>query len=148
MHHHVTSLEEVLWGITLTAITMAMHGYGMVGTLFVAGIVKYETAGPISFLRGSAMLIVVSWMISLVYLLEVFVWAVFFVWQGARPNESASYYFSFLQYTTVQRPQSAAALGIARGHAAHRRTADIRLVDRRVARPRGGIPEHAAVALT
>ena len=27
--HYVTSLEEVLWGITLVAITMAIHGFGM-----------------------------------------------------------------------------------------------------------------------
>ena len=30
---YVTSLEEVLWGITLVAVTMAIHGCGMLATL-------------------------------------------------------------------------------------------------------------------
>jgi cytochrome c-type biogenesis protein CcmH/NrfG len=32
--HYVTSLEEVAWGIALVAITMAIHGCGMLATLF------------------------------------------------------------------------------------------------------------------
>jgi hypothetical protein len=99
--HYATSVEEVLWGITLVAITMAIHGCGMVATLFTAHIVKHETAGPVSFFRGGAVLIVASWMIVLIHLVELLVWAAFFLYQGAMPNASAAYYFALLQYTTV-----------------------------------------------
>jgi len=99
--HYITSVEEVLWGITLVAITMTIHGCGMVATLFAAHVVKHETAGPVSFFRGAAVLIVASWMIVLVHLGELLVWAAFFLWQDAMPNASASYYFSLMQYTTV-----------------------------------------------
>ena len=36
-----------------------------------------------------------------VHLLEVAVWAAFFIWQGAFANGSISYYFSLNEYTTV-----------------------------------------------
>ena len=99
--HYATSVEEVLWGITLVAITMAIHGCGMLATLFAAHVIKHETAAQVSFLRGGAVLVVASWMIMLVHLVELLVWAVFFLWQGAMPDASASHYFSLMQYTTV-----------------------------------------------
>ena len=41
--HYATSLEEVLWGITLVAITMAIHGFGMLLTLFTSDFLKGAT---------------------------------------------------------------------------------------------------------
>jgi hypothetical protein len=98
---YVTSLEEVLWGITLVAITMAIHGCGMLATLFTSHVLKQDTKGSPSFIRGGAVLIVASWMIVLVHLVELLVWAGFFLWETAMPNASTSYYFSLMQYTTV-----------------------------------------------
>jgi hypothetical protein len=40
-------------------------------------------------------------MIVIVHLVEVLLWAAFFLWQQAMPDPSASYYFSLMQYTTV-----------------------------------------------
>lgn len=98
---YVTSLEEVLWGIALVAITMAIHGCGMIMTLFACHSLKHGNDAPVSFLRGGTVLIVASWMIVLVHLIELLVWALFFLWQGAMPNASTSYYFALMQYTTV-----------------------------------------------
>lgn len=98
---YVTSIEEVLCGIMLVAITMAIHGCGMLGTLFACHAVKRETEGRASFVRGGAVLILASWMIVLVHLTELLVWALFFLWQDAMPDASASYYFALMQYTTV-----------------------------------------------
>jgi hypothetical protein len=98
--NYVTSLEEVAWGITLVAITMAIHGCGMLATLFACHAVK-PTDRQVSFLRGGAVLILASWLMVLVHLVELLVWAAFFLWQDAMPNASASYYFSLMQYTTV-----------------------------------------------
>lgn len=98
---YVTSLEEVLCGIALVAITMAIHGCGMLATLFTCHVVKHGPDSPASFLRGGTVLILASWMIVLIHLAELLVWAVFFVWQGAMPSASTSYYFSLMQYTTV-----------------------------------------------
>ena len=97
--NYVTSLEEVLWGITLVAITMAVHGCGMLATLYSCHALKRNAQD--SFLRGGAVLILASWMIVLVHLVELLIWAAFFLWQDAMPNPSTSYYFSLMQYTTV-----------------------------------------------
>ena len=99
--HYVASLEEVLWGITLVAITMAIHGFGMVLALFTSHVLKEATGGAKSFRAGVGVVIVASWIIVLVHLSELLVWAAFFLWQDAMPNASTSYYFALMQYTTV-----------------------------------------------
>lgn len=98
---YVTSLEEVLWGITLVAITMAIHGCGMILTLFASKLLDHSTDAPPSFPRGVGMLILASWMIVLVHLVEVMLWAAFFLWQDAMPNASTAYFFALMQYTAV-----------------------------------------------
>jgi hypothetical protein len=99
--NYATSLEEVLWGIALVAITVAIHGCGMLATLFVSHTFGTRDDKLLSFVRGGAVLILASWMIVLVHLAELLVWALFFLWQGAMTDASNAYYFSLMQYTTV-----------------------------------------------
>jgi len=99
--NYVTSLEEILWGITLLAITMSIHGCGMLATLFMNHTLKPANGRPASFFRGGAALILASWMIVIIHMSELLVWAGFFVWQDAMPNPSTAYYFALMQYTTV-----------------------------------------------
>jgi hypothetical protein len=98
---YVTSLEEILWGGTLVAITMAMHGFGMLAVLRVNHTLKHWFETKKSLVSGLFPLILASWMIMLVHLTEVMVWAAFFLWKGAFPNQSVAYYFSLNEYTTV-----------------------------------------------
>ena len=98
---YVTSLEEVLWGGLLVAITMAMHGFGMLAVLRVNNAIKQWIGKKTGIMAGLFPVILASWMIMLVHLTEVAVWAGFFLWQGAFPNRSVSYYFSLNEYTTV-----------------------------------------------
>lgn len=101
---YVTSLEEISWGIVLMSVTMLMHGFGMLLTLRITGglHVRLERANrQTSFTSGVAILVVASWCILLVHLIEVAVWALFFQWQGALNNLSTAYYFSLMDYTTV-----------------------------------------------
>jgi hypothetical protein len=98
---YITSLEEVFWGGTLVGITMAMHGFGMLAVLRVDQIIKHRLAGRTSIMAGLIPVILASWMIMLVHLIEVLVWASFFLWKGAFPNSSLAYYFSLNEYTTV-----------------------------------------------
>jgi hypothetical protein len=99
--YYVTSLEEVLWGTALVAVTMAAHGCGMLATLRAIHLAGHSAGRPLTFVRGGAILILASWMIVLVHLGEVLVWSAFFLWQQAMPDPSASYYFSLMQYTAV-----------------------------------------------
>ena len=98
---YVTSLEEVLWGGTLVVITMAMHGVGMLAVLRISLAIKQWLGATKSLVLGLVPVILASWMIMLVHLIEVIVWALFFVWKGAFPNRSLAYYFSLNEYTTV-----------------------------------------------
>jgi hypothetical protein len=98
---YVISFEEIFWGGTLMAITMAMHGLGMLSILRVNGALKHRFESKPSFGAGLLALILASWMILFVHLTEVIVWAAFFLWKGAFPNHSLSYYFALNEYTTV-----------------------------------------------
>jgi hypothetical protein len=106
--HYVTSLEEIFWGGTLVAITMVMHGFGMLYVLRTSGSFKQRFEHAPSFTKGIVILVVASWMILVVHLLEVFAWAGFFRWTNAvntgtdaNANASLCYYFALMDYTTL-----------------------------------------------
>jgi hypothetical protein len=98
---YVISLEEILWGVILIAVTMVMHGFGMILTLQMINGFKVRFERSRSFAFGVGVLILASWMIIVVHLSEVLVWAAFFLWKGAMPTASLAYYFSLNEYTTV-----------------------------------------------
>lgn len=98
---YVISLDEVFWGGILMAITMTMHGLGMLTILRVNEALKHGLRKKKGLLADLFPLILASWMILFVHLIEVAVWAAFFLWKGAFPNHSLAYYFSLNEYTTV-----------------------------------------------
>ena len=105
---YVTSLEEIIWGGALVAVTMALHGCGMLSVVRANSGLKERIERTPSFSRGLLVIILTSWMIMLVHLLEVFVWAGFFFWRDAvNTNDHASatsslcYYFALLDYTCL-----------------------------------------------
>ena len=77
---YVTSLEEVFWGAALVAVTMAVHGCGMLATLRACHLLGHGSGRPLTFLRGGAILVLASWMIVIVHVVEVLLWAAFFLW--------------------------------------------------------------------
>jgi hypothetical protein len=99
--YHVTSLEEVGWGIALIAITMMLHAFGMLVTLTVGGATQNRLRATAGFFTNIRVLVVTSWVIVFVHLGEVAIWAGFFVWREAMPSMSAAYYYSLMQYVTV-----------------------------------------------
>ena len=104
---YVNSLEEIIWGGTLLAITMGIHGFGMLWVLRVNGGLKQHFDRNPSFTKGMSILILGSWMILFVHLVEVVAWSGFFLWKDAiavsvgRANHSICYYFALLDYTTL-----------------------------------------------
>jgi hypothetical protein len=98
---YVISLEEILWGGMLIAITMALHGFGMLLVLRLNHTVKNRISTKKGLLPGLIPIILASCLIMIVHLSEVMVWSVFFMWKGAFTNPSLAYYFSLNEYTTV-----------------------------------------------
>jgi hypothetical protein len=98
---HVTSLEEVGWGVLLIAVTMAIHAVAMPATLLASGRLSAGLSGRQRFRNGVLVLLAASWMIVVTHLLEVAVWATFFYLRDAFAEVSNAYYFALMQYTTV-----------------------------------------------
>jgi len=98
---YVTGIEEIAWGVGLVAITLVVHGFGMVWTLRLVGRLK-SRFGPSPNLAASMLfLIAAAWSITLSHLIEVAVWAEFLVLKGAMPSGSTAYYLALLDYTTL-----------------------------------------------
>src|SRR5512145_1464246 len=100
---YVISTEEILWGGALLAVTIILHGLGMVLTLRVSMGLKqrFERLSPRPFPFGVAVLVVAAWMIILVNVAEIAVWAGFYVWRGALDNPHAAFYYALVNYTTL-----------------------------------------------
>jgi hypothetical protein len=98
---YVVSIEEILWGGVLVAITMGIHGFGMVTVLRVNNMVKHWLHAKKGLLAGLLPVILASGMILMVHLFEVLVWSSFFIWKGCFTNSSLSIYFALNEYTTV-----------------------------------------------
>ena len=98
---YVISLEEVLWGGLLMAISMALHGFGMLFVLRTSNRIKHSFSEKRNMMTGLFPIILATLMILIVHLTEVMVWASFFVWKGCFANQSVSFYFSLNEYTTV-----------------------------------------------
>ena len=97
----VAGFEEIAWGVGLVAITMMLHGMGMVWTLRGIHRLKSRLGTNLGLAASLLVLVVAAWLITLTHLVEVFAWAGFFVWKGALPNGSTAYYLALLDYTTL-----------------------------------------------
>lgn len=101
---YVTRADEVLWGALLLALTIAIHGTGMLLTLRATNSVRDRTREVQSRFPAAGLGIVIlgAWIIVFVHLIEVALWAAFFVLKGAQPNISTAFYNAMLNYTTLQ----------------------------------------------
>jgi hypothetical protein len=102
MSTYVISVDEAMWGSLLVAITMAIHGTGMFGILRAVEVLKERFAPVESFLAGLGLVILASLLIVVTNIVEVVVWASFFLLQGAQPSHSVAMYNALLNYTTLQ----------------------------------------------
>ena len=71
---YVIRADEVLWGCLLVAVTLSIHGVGMYYVMRASGVLLARTA-KLHARFGMGVLILVAWMIVVVHLLEVVVWA-------------------------------------------------------------------------
>jgi hypothetical protein len=101
---YVIRLDEVVWGGALLALTIAIHGVGMLLTVTVSNGLRgrFERARSQYPAVGLGIIILAAWMIVLINLTEVMVWAGFYVWKGAQPNPFSAFYNALLNYTTLQ----------------------------------------------
>jgi len=100
---YVIRLDEVVWGSLLLGITLFIHGLGLYQTMRLSSALLARTEhtrfqGYVSM----GILIVAAWIIVVTSLVEVVIWAGFFVWKDAQPNVFTAIYNAILNYTTLQ----------------------------------------------
>lgn len=98
---YVVSAEEILWGGILVAITMGMHGFGMLLVLRAIHKMKIWLGLKKGIMLGLLPVVIASCMIMIVHLAEVMIWGSFFLWKDCFTNRSLSFYFALNEYTTV-----------------------------------------------
>ena len=101
MSTYVISLDEAMWGCLLVAITMAIHGTGMFGILRIIDLLKERFAPLESFLGGLGLVILASLLIVVTNVVEVIVWASFFLLQGAQPIRGAVQHYEWGGYDFI-----------------------------------------------
>lgn len=98
---YLMSLEEASWGVALVALTMAVHGLGVVATLLAGRALQRLRPVRATLLAASAKLVVVTWILVVVHLGEVVAWGWFLWGMDAFPNRGTAVYYTLMQYTTV-----------------------------------------------
>src|SRR5215471_610359 len=93
---YIIRADEFLWGTLLLALTIAIHGIGMLLTLRATNSVRDRTREVRSRFPAVSLGIVIlgAWIIVLVNLIEVAMWAAFFILKGAQPNIFTAFYNS------------------------------------------------------
>jgi Ion channel len=84
---------------SLVAVTVAVHAAGLAALL--RSLMTSHGELPSRFWPIAWMLIRVTWILILIHLVEIAVWALFYVWSGSLPDAEAAFYFSGVTYATV-----------------------------------------------
>jgi hypothetical protein len=92
-------LSILLIACVLVAVTVAVHAVGL------AALLKYllikDTLALTRFQEVTWLLIRVTWVLILIHLVEIAVWALFYLSAGLLPDAESAFYFSGVTYATV-----------------------------------------------
>lgn len=99
---YLIRIDEIGWGCVLLASTIAIHAVVTFQILRVTHALRKRTDRARMRGLGVGIIILTLWLIVLLHLGEVVIWAVFFVWKDAQPNFSAAFYNGLLNYTMLQ----------------------------------------------
>jgi hypothetical protein len=91
--------SKIAISAVLVAATVVAHAEGL--SLVLRLLTKWGTVQPARAQPTSWLLIRVTWLLMLIHLAEIAVWALFYLWQGCMPDVQSALYFSGVTYTTV-----------------------------------------------
>jgi hypothetical protein len=92
-------LSVMIFAAALVAVTVAVHaaGFGLV----IRFLVRSHEAPPTLFWPVAKLVIQLAWLLILIHVAEITVWALFYLWAGCLPDGESAFYFSGVTYTTV-----------------------------------------------
>ena len=73
-------ITKTLIGCVLVAITVAVHAWGL--SALLRPLMRSQAVLPSGFWPISWLLIRVTWVLLLIHLIEIAVWALFYLWAG------------------------------------------------------------------
>ena len=92
-------IVKFLMAACLVAVTVIIHASGLGMAL---SNVSHSNAQPDTrFWPITWLLIRVAWLLIVIHLIEIAVWALFFWWQNCLPDAESSFYFSGVTYATL-----------------------------------------------
>lgn len=83
----------------LVALTVFVHAAGF--AIVLRSFRRSQAGLPTQFWPIAWLLIRVTWQLILMHVIEITVWAVFFLWKGLLPDAEAAFYFSGVTYATI-----------------------------------------------
>ena len=83
----------------LVALTVTVHAIGLASLL--RSLLRSNTSPPTRFWPITWLLVRLAWSLILIHLLEISVWAMFYIWQDCLPDAESAFYFSGVTYTTI-----------------------------------------------
>ena len=89
----------ILSACVLSFLTVVVHAAR--GSLCSCGGLTNTSSADDEYLAFLRMLLRMIWWLVLLHLVEISIWALFYLWRGCLPNPEASFYFSGATYTTV-----------------------------------------------
>ena len=93
-------IAKLLMASCLVATTVAIHAAGLG---MVLSHVSHSTVRPedTRFWPITWLLIRIAWLLILIHLFEIAIWALFFWWEKCLPDAESSLYFSGVTYATL-----------------------------------------------
>src|SRR5689334_605472 len=92
-------LTKLLVAFCLMALCVAIHAMGL--TAAFRWMQVRLARGTRQFWRATWMLVRIAGWTVFVHLLQIAVWALHYVWDGAMPDLASAFYFSAVTYTTT-----------------------------------------------
>ncbi len=92
-------LPTIIIAAILVAITVAVHAAGF--ALVLRSFMKSHTTPPTQPWPIAWLLIRVTWLLILMHVVEITVWALFYWWKGCLPDAEAAFYFAGVTYATI-----------------------------------------------
>jgi hypothetical protein len=92
-------LSAMLIAAALVAVTVAVHAAGF--ALLLWSLMRSRSVPPAQPWPITWLLIRVTWLLILIHVAEITIWASFYLWGECLPDAESAFYFSGVTYTTV-----------------------------------------------
>src|SRR6266576_6383393 len=92
-------IAEILIASCLVAVTVLIHAAGL--GMVLAHVLHSPARTDTRFWPITWLLIRIAWLLIVIHMFEIAVWALFFWWEKCLPNVESAFYFSGVTYATI-----------------------------------------------